>query len=88
MDLFKVIKTEVPICDEFKSILEDPYYQPAHKVLQGWGEGLLERGGEQRKFVIEFQTTFNSSFGNCILTKYSWNWDIQSIIQRTDLISA
>ncbi len=46
MDLFKVIKIEVPICDEFKSILEDPYYQPVHKVLQGWGEGLLGRAGE------------------------------------------
>ncbi|MCC3705152.1 hypothetical protein LLR08_21615 [Rouxiella badensis] len=69
MNLFKVIRTGTPICDEFKTILEDPYYQPVHKVLQGWGEGLLERVGEQRKFIVEFQTTFNSSFWELYLNK-------------------
>lgn len=69
MDLFKVIQPEAPLCDEFKSILEDPYYQPVHKVLQRWGKGLLERAGEQRKFIVEFQTTFNSPFWELYLNK-------------------
>lgn len=69
MNLFNVIQTEAPLCDEFKSILTDPYYKSVHKVLQGWGEGLLERTGEQRKFVVEFQTTFNSSFWELYLNK-------------------
>ncbi|AWC79933.1 hypothetical protein M4Y22_004843 [Serratia marcescens] len=69
MNLFNVIETEAPLCEEFKIILEDPYYKPVHKVLQSWGEGLLERSGEQRKFVVEFQTTFNSSFWELYLNK-------------------
>lgn len=69
MDLFSIIQTKAPLCDEFKSILEDPYYEPVHKILQSWGEGLLERAGEQRKFVVEFQTTFNSSFWELYLNK-------------------
>lgn len=69
MSLFTVIQTKTPLCDEFKSILEDPYYKPVHKVLQSWGEGLLGRAGEQRKFVVEFQTTFNSSFWELYLNK-------------------
>lgn len=69
MNLFTVIQTKAPLCDEFKSILEDPYYKSVHKVLQSWGEGLLDRSGEQRKFIVEFQTTFNSSFWELYLNK-------------------
>lgn len=33
------------------------------------GEGLLDRSGEAKKFVTEWQTTFNSSFWELYLNK-------------------
>ena len=38
-------------------------------VIQSWSKGLLERSGEQTKFINEFQTTFNSAFWELYLNK-------------------
>jgi hypothetical protein len=40
------------------SLLLQPKHEPERQVLQDWAEGFLDRDG---KFVIEFQTTFESS---------------------------
>jgi len=53
----------------FKTIINDPQYKATQSVIQGWGAGLLERKGEQAKFINEFQTTFNSSLWELYLNK-------------------
>ncbi len=68
-DLFNVIVDESQQSLLFKQVLTDPVYAKTHVVMNEWGEGLLERSGEAKKFIKEFQTTFNSSFWELYLNK-------------------
>lgn len=69
MDLFKTNLPQDKLHKSFKQIVTDPGYAPVRSVIQSWGRGLLERSGEQTKFVNEFQTTFNSAFWELYLNK-------------------
>ncbi|WP_085706863.1 hypothetical protein [Pseudomonas sp. B35(2017)] len=69
MDLFETNLPQDKLHKSFKQIVTDPAYAPVRSVIQSWGEGLLERSGEQTKFVNEFQTTFNSAFWELYLNK-------------------
>lgn len=69
MDLFKTAMPENKLHEYFKQISNEPKYTPVRDVIQSWGGGLLERRGEQKKFVNEFQTTFNSSIWELYLNK-------------------
>lgn len=55
--------------ESFKQIYQDNTYAPVREVIQSWGRGLLERSGEQTKFVKEFQTTFNSALWELYLNE-------------------
>jgi len=69
MDLFKTKLSQNRLHESFKKISSDPCYAPVKDVIQSWGKGLLERSGEQTKFINEFQTTFNSAFWELYLNK-------------------
>ena len=69
MDLFKIRMPENRLHKNFKQLLTDPHYALVKDVIQSWGAGLLDRSGEQGKFINEFQTTFNSSFWELYLNK-------------------
>ena len=69
MDLFKTKLPQDKLHKSFKQISTDPAYAPVRDVIQSWGKGLLERSGEQKKFVNEFQTTFNSACWELYLNK-------------------
>lgn len=69
MNLFQTRLPENRLHESFKQIVNDPNYAPVREVIQAWGAGLLDRCGEQKKFVTEFQTTFNSSFWELYLNK-------------------
>lgn len=58
MDLFTPVVDESRWHKHFRSIV-DPSCAHVRKALERWAEGLVDRDG---KLVIEFQTTFNSSF--------------------------
>ncbi|EPW6924957.1 hypothetical protein ACWOYG_001200 [Vibrio parahaemolyticus] len=53
----------------FREVLHEPVYQQTHSILNSWGMGLLGRRGEAKKFLKEFQTTFNSSFWELYLNQ-------------------
>lgn len=69
MDLFKTKLPPNRLHESFKMIAGDPTYAPVRDVIQSWGQGLLDRAGEQAKFINEFQTTFNSAFWELYLNK-------------------
>ncbi|MEZ9074085.1 hypothetical protein AB4453_16965 [Vibrio atlanticus] len=69
IDLFKVIVDEKKLHPLFKQVLNEPAYAKTHPIINEWGEGLLDRSGEAKKFVTEWQTTFNSSFWELYLNK-------------------
>ncbi|QHC96311.1 hypothetical protein PspR84_17265 [Pseudomonas sp. R84] len=69
MDLFNTKLPQNKLHASFKEICSDPNYTPVKDVIQSWSKGLLERSGEQVKFINEFQTTFNSSFWELYLNK-------------------
>ena len=69
MNLFQTRLPNDRLHKSFKQILNDPNCAPVRDVIQAWGAGLLDRRGEQNKFVTEFQTTFNSSFWELYLNK-------------------
>lgn len=69
MDLFTPLVTENKLHPLFKRIRSEKSYEPTIKVINGWSEGLLGRKKEVKKFIIEFQTTFNSSLWELYLNK-------------------
>lgn len=58
MDLFTPIVDSKRLHPNFRYMLEDRNYY-ARKVILNWADGFVDR---DKKFVLEFQTTFNSSF--------------------------
>jgi hypothetical protein len=69
MNLFEPLVPEDRLHRYFKDLITDPALKPVQRVLQSWGNGLLDRQGEQRKFVTEFQTTFNSALWELYLNQ-------------------
>lgn len=69
IDLFKAVVAPEKQHPLFKLVLNEPAYKKTHEIINSWGQGLLERSGEATKFVIEFQTTFNSSFWELYLNQ-------------------
>ncbi|GDT06704.1 TPA: hypothetical protein ACROO9_002815 [Escherichia coli] len=69
MDLFSTKIATNKLHVSFKTIYKDPKLAPVRDVIQSWGRGLLERSGEQTKFVNEFQTTFNSAMWELYLNE-------------------
>lgn len=69
IDLFKAVVAPEKQHPLFKLVLNEPAYKKTHEIINSWGQGLLERRGEATKFVIEFQTTFNSSFWELYLNQ-------------------
>lgn len=69
MNIFKKTMPENRLHESFKQIVNDPKAAPVRDVIQSWASGLLDRHGEQKKFVNEFQTTFNSTFWELYLNK-------------------
>ncbi|MFY0633369.1 MAG: hypothetical protein JXQ91_06130 [Vannielia sp.] len=69
MNLFETKLPEKRLHPSFRQIKQDPGAGPVREVIQSWAEGLLNRRGEQKKFVTEFQTTFNSAFWEIYLTR-------------------
>ncbi len=58
MELFTPIIAQEKLHPNFLAIIA-PTAAGVRKVLSNWAEGFIDRDG---KFVLEFQTTFNSSF--------------------------
>lgn len=69
MDLFHTKVPDNRLHISYKSIVNDPKTIPVREVIQSWAGGLLDRRGERKKFVNEFQTTFNSTFWELYLNK-------------------
>lgn len=69
MSLFETKIPENRLHRSFKQIVNDPKSAPVRDVIQSWAAGLLDRRGELKKFVNEFQTTFNSAFWELYLNK-------------------
>ncbi|WP_197485462.1 hypothetical protein [Delftia sp. GW456-R20] len=69
MDLFKTKIQEDKLHDSFKFIRNNALLSKEREVIQSWGQGLLTRKGESKKFINEFQTTFNSAFWELYLNK-------------------
>ena len=69
MNLFETRMPENRLHSFYKLIVNDPKTVPVQAVIQSWANGLLNRRGEQKKFVNEFQTTFNSAFWEIYLNK-------------------
>lgn len=69
MDLFTTKISTNKLNPQFKEIYKNNEYEKVREVIQSWGNGLLSRSGEQRKFINEFQTTFNSAFWELFLNQ-------------------
>lgn len=69
MDLFAPQLTEKKLHPSFRIINSDPAYEKVKPIIQNWGRGLLGRRGEGKKFLNEFQTTFNSSMWELYLNR-------------------
>lgn len=69
MNLFETKLPDKRLHTSFRQIIQDPGAGPVREIIQSWAEGLLDRRGEQKKFVNEFQTTFNSAFWEIYLNR-------------------
>lgn len=80
MDLFKPVAAPERLHPHFQTLLDDAR-RPVREELMRWAEGFPDR---DRKFVYEFQTTFNSSFWEIYLYalfreyNFSFDWDAAS----------
>lgn len=69
MDLFVPQLPEKKLHPSFRIISSDPAYAKVKPIIQNWGTGLLDRRGESKKFLKEFQSTFNSSMWELYLNR-------------------
>ncbi len=69
MDLFTSLVKEEKLHPLFKKIVSENIYQPTMSIINQWSDGLLGRKHEAKKFINEFQTTFNSSLWELYLNK-------------------
>jgi hypothetical protein len=69
LDLFVPQLPEKKLHPSFRIISSDPAYAKVKPIIQNWGSGLLDRQGESKKFLNEFQSTFNSSMWELYLNR-------------------
>ncbi|MER8632726.1 hypothetical protein NKH55_23585 [Mesorhizobium opportunistum] len=69
LNLFDAQFPDEKLHDRFRLICSDPYYADVLPVIQNWATGLLDRRGESKKFIKEFQSTFNSSMWELYLNR-------------------
>lgn len=69
LDLFEPSLQEAKLHDHFRLIRSDPAYAEVMPIIQSWAAGLLDRKGESKKFINEFQSTFNSSMWELYLNR-------------------
>ncbi|MCQ2997233.1 hypothetical protein NLO95_24280 [Pseudomonas syringae] len=69
MDLFKLEIEESNLHPDVKSLIDQACYAQARNNINEWSAGLSQRRKERRKFVKEFQISFNSSFWELYLNK-------------------
>jgi hypothetical protein len=69
LDLFEPRLQEAKLHDHFHLIRSDPAYAEVMPIIQNWAAGLLDRKGESKKFINEFQSTFNSSMWELYLNR-------------------
>lgn len=69
IDLFKEVVEEDKQHLLFKGVINEPAYAKARDIINLWGEGLLTRKDESKKFINEFQTTFSSSLWELYLNQ-------------------
>jgi len=53
----------------FRKIYQDPAYAGVLQIIEEWADGVLQRKGEARKFIKEFQSTFDSSMWELYLNR-------------------
>ncbi|WP_421556461.1 hypothetical protein [Pseudomonas kitaguniensis] len=69
MDLFKLEIEERNLHPDVKNIIDQACYAQARDNINEWSAGLSQRRKEWKKFVKEFQLSFNSSFWELYLNK-------------------
>ncbi|WP_345869162.1 hypothetical protein [Shewanella algae] len=79
MDLFTPIVKTNKLDSRLASILTDENLNSVRSVIQSWASGLELRAQERRKFITEFQQTFDSSFWelylNAVLVELGFDID-------------
>ena len=69
MELFKPAVKEERLHPLFKRIVSTKAYEPAIDVINSWSTGLMGRKKESKKFIQDFQLSFNSSLWELYLNK-------------------
>lgn len=69
MELFKLAVKEDRLHPLFKRVVSSGVYKPAIDVINSWSTGMLGRKKESKKFIQEFQLSFNSSLWEIYLNK-------------------
>jgi len=69
LDLFEIAVKEDRLHPLFKRIISSKEYEPTIDVLNNWSTGLLGRKKEAKKFIQDFQLSFNSSLWEIYLNK-------------------
>lgn len=69
MELFKPAINEERLHPLFKRIVSTQIYEPTIDVINSWSTGLMGRKKESKKFIQDFQLSFNSSLWELYLNK-------------------
>jgi len=69
VELFKLAVKEDRLHPLFKRVVSSGVYKPAIDVINSWSTGMLGRKKESKKFIQEFQLSFNSSLWEIYLNK-------------------
>ncbi|AZQ09685.1 hypothetical protein [Shewanella khirikhana] len=69
MELFKPAVKEDRLHPLFKRIISTKGYEPTIDVINSWATGLMGRKKESKKFIQDFQISFNSSLWELYLNK-------------------
>ncbi|EJG2017135.1 hypothetical protein BS022_RS00215 [Vibrio parahaemolyticus] len=69
MELFKPAVKEERLHPLFKRIISTKGYEPTIDVINSWATGLMGRKKESKKFIQDFQLSFNSSLWELYLNK-------------------
>lgn len=69
MELFKLAVKEERLHPLFKRIVSTKTYEPTIDIINNWSTGLMGRKKESKKFIQDFQLSFNSSLWELYLNK-------------------
>lgn len=69
MELFKLAVKEDRLHPLFKRIVSSEEYEPTIDIINNWSAGLMGRKKESKKFIQDFQLSFNPSFWELYLNK-------------------